>query len=232
MDRLARGRTTDSELQNRCGGACAFLGGFDSHALPPGISQESPLRRAFRFLPLRGIPTEVGIVLAGPSSANGLLTRPQTTICRRPRRSPSLWTRGCRPAQEVVQRRGGRLLEGRADVGVCLEGDPYRGVPEPLAHHLWVDASGEPQRRRGVPQVVEPDPRRPPLERRSVRRPGGSASSRWASRRPPETPGHPPARPCRGRASPRPGPHGAGQAARRHRRRGPPAGGSRPSWAP
>ncbi len=47
----------------------------------------------------------------------------------------------------------------RGDVGVAIERPGDHSVPEPLLHHLRVDARGEHQAGTGVPQVVEADPR-------------------------------------------------------------------------
>lgn len=56
----------------------------------------------------------------------------------------------------------GRVSLHRGDgMAVHVQRQRHGGVPEPLTHHLDVDAGGESQRRVSVAQVMEPDARQP-----------------------------------------------------------------------
>lgn len=58
-------------------------------------------------------------------------------------------------ADEVGYLLGGGGLHAGQDVDVLLHGELRRRVTEPLAHHPYGNAGGEPERGVGVSQVVQ-----------------------------------------------------------------------------
>ncbi len=86
-----------------------------------------------------------------PSFPDGLQKREAPCHSTRPglRSHPSL--------EQGVQLVGGVPLHRRQDVAVRVQRHGDLCVPQALLHHLRVDPLSEQQRRRRVPQVVEPD---------------------------------------------------------------------------
>jgi len=92
-------------------------------------------------------------------------------------------------SKKGVELRRSFLLHRWDDVRVGVERDRDRGVTQTLLNHLRVEALGEKERRRGMPQVVEPDLWQPRfLQQRVERSPHQVAFPQWAAVRVAEDP--------------------------------------------